>query len=88
MPCTGRTLAKIDPATGAVVQTLKVPAGSYNPCFSGGRIWVTRAEGAIALGTPGHGAIWLTDYHAGTIARIPLRQVLARCGPQGSMHDE
>jgi virginiamycin B lyase len=176
------TLAGIDPATGTIRQTIKVPAGSYNPYFSEGEIWVTRAEGAelarvdaatgavlatvrtgqnprflaagagaiwtlnqgdgtltrvdahtqqvttVALGTPGHGgdikfdadmvwttmakmplsgvdtktkallcrwagpggdslgighgAIWLTDYHAGTIARIPLKDALARCNPQ------
>jgi len=173
------TLVRIDPATGAVRQTIQVPAGSYNPFFSGGRIWATRAEGAeltsidaatgallatvrtgpnprfltvtggaiwtlnqgdgtltrvdaetqkattIALGTPGHGgdisfgggmvwttmakvplsavdigaqalrcqwagpggdslgighgAIWLTDYHAGTISRIALQDALAHC---------
>jgi virginiamycin B lyase len=175
------TLAGIDPVTGTIRRTVKVPAGSYNPHFSDGQIWVTRAEGAelarvdaasgtvfdnartgpnprfltvaagsvwtlnqgdgtltrvdsrtgrpvttIALDTPGHGgdisfgagmvwtsmpkmplsaidaktnalrcrwagpggdslgighgAIWLTDYHAGTIARIPLKQALANCG--------
>ena len=26
----------------------------------------------------GHGAIWLTDYHAGTISRIRLEDALAR----------
>ncbi len=178
------TLARIDPGTGNVRQTVKVPAGSYNPHFSGGQIWVTRAEGAaltrvdaatgtvhadvqtgpnprfltaaagaiwtlnqgdgsltrvdtrtevaktIALDIPGHGgdisfgagmvwttmakmplsavdtntttlrcrwagpggdslgighgAIWLTDYHAGTIARIALKDALEHCGAQGS----
>jgi virginiamycin B lyase len=175
------TLARIDPSTGAIRGTIKVPAGSYNPYFSDGQIWVTRAEGAeltpvdaatgavlasvrtgpnprfltaaagaiwtlnqgdgsltrvdarsreatiaLALGTPGHGgdiaggagmvwttmpkvplsavatrtntlqcqwagpggdslgigfgAIWLTDYRAGTIARIRLKDALAHCG--------
>jgi hypothetical protein len=178
------TLARIKPATGAIRRTIKVPAGSYNPYFSDGQIWVTRAEGAeltqvdaatgavlatvrtgpnprfltaaagaiwtlnqgdgtltrvdakslatttIALGTPGHGgdiaggagmvwttmpkvplsavatgtktlrcqwagpggdslgigfdAIWLTDYDAGTIARIALKDALVHCG-NGSM---
>ena len=177
------TLARIDPVTGTIRQTVKVPAGSYNPYFSDGQIWVTRAEGTeltrvdaaagaviatvptgpnprfltaaggaiwtlnqgdgtvtrvdaqtrqatttIALDTPGHGgdigggggmvwtsmpqvplsaidtrskslrcqwagpggdslgighgAIWLTDYHAGTIARIPLKDALAHCNPR------
>jgi virginiamycin B lyase len=176
------SLARIDPATGAIRQTIHVPAGSYNPLYSDGHVWVTRAEGAeitsvnartgdieasvstgvgprfltagagaiwtlnqgdgslsridtaigkatntIALGTPGHGgdisfasgmiwstmpktplslvdaaaavvlcqwtgaggdslgighdSIWLTDYHAGTISRIPLTEALANCRP-------
>src|SRR6202011_3571805 len=40
------SLARIDPASGALRQTIKVPAGSYNPFYSEGRIWVTRAEGS------------------------------------------
>ena len=175
------SLARIDPDTGAVRQTIRVPAGSYNPFFSDGRVWVTRADGAeltsidaasgrvlgttqtgpgprfltagggsvwtlnqgdgsltridvrtgrslgtIPLGTPGHGgdigfgggmvwttmpqvplsavnagsfklqcqwagpggdslgighgAIWLTDYHAGTISRLELTAVVNQCG--------
>ncbi len=44
------SLARIDPATGAVRQTVKLPAGSYNPYFSKGVIWATRAEGAELTG--------------------------------------
>jgi hypothetical protein len=174
------SLARIDPASGAVRQVVRVPAGSYNPLFAHGRIWVTHAEGTevtavdaasgtvlataathpgprfltagagavwtlnqgdgsltrvdteasratttIALGTPGHGgdiafsdgmifttmpkaplslidagtstlrcqwrgaggdslaighgAIWLTDYHAGTISRFELEDVVTHC---------
>ena len=174
------SLARIDPGTGTVRQTIRVPPGSYNPFYSDGQIWVTRADGAevtsvdanigvvlgtaktgpnprfltagaeavwtlnqgdgsmtridartrqatqtIALGTPGHGgdisfgggmvwttipkvplsavdsttsvllcqwvgsggdslgighdAIWLTDYHAGTISRLELEDALGRC---------
>lgn len=173
-------LARIDPQTGKVRQIIRIPAGSYNPLYSDGRIWVTRAEGSevtvvdakigrvigsvstgphprflttgagavwtlnqgdgsltridartgratqtISLGTPGsggdinfgagmiwttvnkvplsmidatrvklvchwtgsggdslgiaHDAIWLTDYHAGTIARIELGKTVSRC---------
>lgn len=176
----GSVLARIDPVSGRVRQTVRMPAGSYNPRYSDGRIWVTQAGGAqttsvdartgallatvhtgpgprfltsgagavwtlnqgdgslsridtgkpsapvsVALGTPGHGgdigfgagmvwvtvaniplsgvdaasaalrcqwtgpggdslgvghgAIWLTNYHAGTIARIDLRDAVARC---------
>jgi len=180
------TLAGIDPETGAIHRIVKLPAGSYNPYFSGGDVWVTRQEGAeltrvdasqgsirssvrtgpnprfltgaagaiwtlnqgdgtltridadslrvttISLDTPGHGgdigfgggmvwitmpkmplsavdaatatlrcrwsgpggdslgighgAIWLTDYHAGTIVRIELQDALARCAPGRAEH--
>jgi virginiamycin B lyase len=174
------SLVRIDPATGTVRQTIQVPAGSYNPFYSDGQVWVTRADGSeitavdavtgqvsaraqtgpgprfltagagavwtlnqgdgsltrvdihtrkatqtIALGTPGHGgdisfgggmvwttmwkvplsvidgasaallcqwqgpggdslgigdgAIWLTDYHAGTVSRIELDDPLGHC---------
>jgi hypothetical protein len=35
-------------------------------------------SGGDSLGV-GHDAIWLTDYHAGTISRIKLEDALARC---------
>jgi len=174
------SLARIDPRTGAVRQTVRVPAGSYNPRFYDGRVWVTRADGAeitavdatsgaivgttntgpgprfltsgagsiwtlnqgdgsltridahsrqvtqtTALGTPGHGgdiafgggmiwttmpnvplsavnavdskllcqwvgpggdslgighdALWLTDYHGGTVSRLELRDAVTHC---------
>jgi streptogramin lyase len=174
------SLARIDPHTGTVRQTIQVPAGSYNPLYSAGQIWVTHVDAAdvtsvdaitgavlgsaktgpnprfltagadavwtlnqgdgslthidartrqatrtIALGTPGHGgdisfgggmvwttvakvplsaidstatelrcqwtgaggdslgighdAIWLTDYHGGTVSRLKLETVLAHC---------
>jgi virginiamycin B lyase len=34
--------------------------------------------GGDSLGI-GHGAIWLTDYHAGTISRIELKDTMERC---------
>ena len=173
------TLARIDPATGAVRQSIRVPAGSYNPTYRDGDIWVSRADGSevtrvdaktgavlasvrtgpgprfltsgagaiwtlnqgdgsltrvdvetkksktIALDTPGHGgdvafggdmiwttmmkaplsmidaatvtlrcqwtgaggdslstghgSIWLTDYHGGTISRIDMSDAMSRC---------
>ena len=174
------SLARIDPVTGSVRQTIRVPPGSYNPFYDDGRVWVTRADGSeitavdsvtsvvaatartgpgprfltagagavwtlnqgngsltrvdvktnkatktIALSTPGHGgditfgggmvwttvwkvplsvvdgatatllcqwkgpggdsmgigegAIWLTDYHAGTVSRFDLADTLAHC---------
>jgi virginiamycin B lyase len=174
------SLARIDPDTGAVRQVIRVPAGSYNPRFYAGQVWVTRADGAeitavdassgavlgttrtgpgprfltqgagsvwtfnqgdgsltridvhsrqvthtIALGTPGHGgdiafgggmiwttmpkvplsavntadskllcqwvgpggdslgighdALWLTDYHGGTVSRLELQDAVTHC---------
>jgi virginiamycin B lyase len=174
------SLARIDPDTGTVRQITHVPAGSYNPFYADGQIWVTHADGSeitsvdastgtilatvptgpgprfltagagavwtlnqgdgsvtrintrtkqathtTALGIPGkggdisfgggmiwatvskvplslvdgataallcqwvgpggdslgigHGAIWLTDYHAGTISRIELEEAIRRC---------
>jgi virginiamycin B lyase len=172
---------RIDPATGAVRQTVRVPAGSYNVLYSDGRIWITNPkEGEVSiidavtgkplgaapagpgarwqtvgagaiwilnedgsltrvetqhgssrtvdLGMPkggayiqfgagmlwtstmktplslidptsptllcqwngkggdalgiGFGAIWLTDYHAGTIARFPVEEALRHCHAQ------
>jgi virginiamycin B lyase len=40
------SLVRIDPSDGTVRQVVQVPAGSFNPYFSAGRIWVTRAKGA------------------------------------------
>jgi virginiamycin B lyase len=34
--------------------------------------------GGDALGI-GHGAIWLTNYNAGSISRIELRDAMSRC---------
>jgi virginiamycin B lyase len=40
------SLARIDPSSGRVRQKIRVPPGSYNPLYSDGQIWLTRAEGA------------------------------------------
>jgi len=40
------TLARIDPASGEIVKTVQIAPGSYNPVLAGGRVWVTRADGA------------------------------------------
>ena len=36
--------------------------------------------GGDSLGI-GHDAIWLTDYHGGTLSRIPLKDAVAHCTP-------
>lgn len=40
------SMARIDPANGSIVDTVHLKPGSYNPVFSEGRIWVTRARGS------------------------------------------
>jgi virginiamycin B lyase len=40
------SLVRINPSDGTVRPVVQLPAGSYNPYFSEGRIWVTRAKGA------------------------------------------
>lgn len=38
---TGGTLGRLDPRTGRLRQTIALPAGSFNPLFAGGVVWVT-----------------------------------------------
>ncbi|HEY2658640.1 MAG TPA: hypothetical protein VGI79_02890 [Caulobacteraceae bacterium] len=38
------TLARIDPVTGQIRQTVKLPPGSYNPRSVGGTVWVTSID--------------------------------------------
>src|SRR5665213_990056 len=53
--------ARIDPNTGTVRQIVRVPAGSYNPFYYGGQIWVTRADGSeLTSVDAGTGAIMAT----------------------------
>ena len=87
------SLARIDPDSGTVRQTVRVPAGSYNPRFYEGRVWVTRADGAeitavdattgAVLGTTktgpgprfltsGAGSIWTLNQGDGTLTRIDV----------------
>jgi virginiamycin B lyase len=40
------TLARLNPATGSIQQTVRVPSGSYNPLFSEGLLWITHVAGA------------------------------------------
>ena len=180
------SLARINPANGALLDTIHVAAGSYNPAFLSGTLWLTHADGSevagidaasgkatatvatgpnprflttgagavwtlnqgdgsltrvdprtheaatIPLGTPGHGgdiafgngkiwttmpkvplslidamsdrlecqwvgaggdslnlghgSLWLTDYHAGTLERIAIKDVLAHCSDSPPAH--
>jgi streptogramin lyase len=88
------SLARIDPATGAVRQTIRVPPGSYNPFYSDGQVWVTRADGSEITAvdavtgvvsataqtgpgprflTAGDGAVWTLDQGDGSLTRVDLR---------------
>lgn len=88
------TLARIDPDSGHIRQTIRVPSGSYNPLYSAGLIWVTRADGAeatvvhAATGnisarvrtgpnprflTSGAGAVWTLNQGDGSLTRIDMK---------------
>lgn len=88
------TLVRIDPRTGRVRQAIHVPRGSYNPLYSAGQIWVTRADGAevtvvdAATGdisasvrsgpgprflTAGAGAVWTFNQGDGSLTRIDTK---------------
>ncbi|HZT02259.1 MAG TPA: hypothetical protein VFA39_08370 [Steroidobacteraceae bacterium] len=88
------TLARIDPSSGRLRQDIHVPGGSYNPLYSAGRIWVTRADGAevtvvhAATGivsasvrtgpnprflTSGAGAVWTLNQGDGSVTRIDMK---------------
>ena len=88
------SLLRIDPATGRVRQTVRVPPGSYNPLYFGGVVWVTRAAGAeltavdaasgtVVGSTPtgpnprfltaGAGSVFTLNQGDGTLTRIDAR---------------
>jgi streptogramin lyase len=88
------SLARIDPATGAVRQTIRIPPGSYNPFYSDGQVWVTRADGSEITAvdavtgvvsataptgpgprflTGGAGAVWTLNQGDGSLTRVDLR---------------
>jgi hypothetical protein len=84
-------LVGIDPATGEARRRVRLPAGSYNPGFSEGIVWVTRAGGseitAVEATTgrirasvqtgpgprflaTGAGAVWTLNQGDGSLTRI------------------
>jgi virginiamycin B lyase len=88
------SLVRIDPGTGTIRQTIRVPAGSYNPFYYDGRIWVTHADGSeltsvdaatgALLGTvptgpgprfltAGAGAVWTLNQGDGSLTRVDAR---------------
>jgi virginiamycin B lyase len=91
-------LARIAPLTGITRQLIHVPAGSYNPVYLDGRIWVTRAEAAevtavdatsgsvvarVKTGpnprfvTAGAGILWTLNQGDGSLSRIDAHTSLA-----------
>jgi streptogramin lyase len=89
------TLTRISARTRQVEATiaLNTPGSGGDIAFHDGKVWTTMSKtplsvtdavtdqvlhqwtgpGGDSLGI-GHGAIWITDYHGGTIARIPLEE--------------
>lgn len=88
------TLVRIDPSSGRIRQAIHVPGGSYNPLYSAGQIWVTRADGAevtvvdaetgaisasVRSGpgprflTSGAGAVWTFNQGDGSLTRIDTK---------------
>jgi streptogramin lyase len=88
------SLVRIDPDTGTVRATVQIAAGSYNPHYSAGTVWVSQAEGARLTGvdsaslqvnaavttgpnprflTSGGGAIWTLNQGDGTVTRVDAR---------------
>jgi streptogramin lyase len=87
-------LVRIDPSSGIVRQSVALPAGSFNPRYVAGAIWVTRVEGAAVtavdaktgriLGAAptgphprflagGHGAVWTLNQGDGSLTRVRAR---------------
>jgi virginiamycin B lyase len=75
------TLARIDPANGSIRQTVKLPPESCNPRYAEKgagtvfRQFVGAGGDSLAIG---HGAIWLTNFHEGTIARFRIAEATSR----------
>jgi streptogramin lyase len=87
-------LVRVDPTSGALQATVRIAAGSYNPHYSAGTVWISQAEGAqltavdaqslkvtatVATGpnprflTAGGGAVWTLDQGDGAVTRIDVR---------------
>jgi len=64
------SLQRIDPNSGSILQTVHVPPGSYNPVFSEGRIWVSRAEGSEATSVDATTGKVLNHFHTGPNPRF------------------
>jgi streptogramin lyase len=91
------TISRVEARTRKLVATIRagLPGEGGDICYGGGSLWATLFALPLTRIDPaadkvvrqwkgtggdsmrfGHGAIWLTDYHAGTLARIPLEEAL------------
>lgn len=59
------SFARIDPTTDRVRQKVRVPPGSFNPLYSNGQIWVTRADGAEVTVIDAAGGKVVATVHGG-----------------------
>jgi hypothetical protein len=87
------SMARIDPATGSIRQRVSLPAGSCNPHFSAGIVWVTNAKGAVLTAvaadtgailaaiptgpnprflTDGANSIWTLNQGDGSVTRVDI----------------
>ena len=71
-------LHRVDPASGKVWTTMSKTPLSMTDAASNTLRCQWTGPGGDSLGV-GHGAIWLTDYHGGTVSRIELAAAIAAC---------
>ena len=64
------SLARIDPATGRIRQTVKLPAGSYNPHFSKGVVWVTGIDAGVVTAVDARSGVILAIVATGPRPRF------------------
>jgi len=88
------TLARVDPVSGAIRQRIRISPGSFNPFYSDGQVWVTRADGSQITAvdattgvvsataqtgpgprflTAGAGAVWTLNQGDGTLTRVDVQ---------------
>ncbi len=76
------SMARIDPRTGLVRQVVKLPAGSYNPHFSHGVVWVTGIDANLVTAVDARsGAVLATSVATGPKPTVPDLLAAARSGP-------
>jgi virginiamycin B lyase len=64
------TLARIDPEAIRVKQRIRVPAGSLNPLYSDGLIWITRSMGAEVTVVSADSGVFITTVPTGPKPRF------------------